>query len=229
MTHPQFRVSLLALSVAMLLSAPALAQTATPANGQAAKEQDIERLEIRGIAASNKQNLNNKRFSEQVVDTITAEDLGKLPDVTITDTLQRIPGVQIRRSAGEGSTVNVRGMPQVTTLLNGEQFLSAGSLTTVQPDFTDIPSALIAGIDVLKSPMANVLSGGISGTLDLKTWRPLDLKPGSTFAFNTELTRGSLSKENDGKVSLFGGYKSDDEKFAAVMTLSYDQNNLANY
>lgn len=228
-SRPHFRISLLAMSVAVLLSAPAQAQsTEQKAPGKTA-EQDIERLEIRGIAASNKQNLNNKRFSEQVVDTITAEDLGKLPDVTITDTLQRIPGVQIRRSAGEGSTVNVRGMPQVTTLLNGEQFLSAGSLTTVQPDFTDIPSALIAGIDVLKSPMANVLSGGISGTLDLKTWRPLDLKPGSTFAFNTELTRGSLSKENDGKVSLFGGYKSDDEKFAAVMTLSYDQNNLANY
>ncbi|MBU2180267.1 MAG: TonB-dependent receptor plug domain-containing protein, partial [Gammaproteobacteria bacterium] len=193
------------------------------------QEQELERLEIRGIAASNRQNLNNKRFSDQVVDTITAEDLGKLPDVTITDTLQRIPGIQIRRSAGEGSTVNVRGMPQVTTLLNGEQFLSAGSLTTVQPDFTDIPAALIAGIDVLKSPMASVLAGGVSGTLDLKTWRPLQLKTGSTFAINTELTRGSLSKENDGKVSLFAGYKSDDEKLAAVFTLSYDQNNLANY
>jgi TonB-dependent receptor len=198
MSHPQFRISLLALSVAVLLSAPSQAQTTDQqATGKTA-EQEVERLEIRGIAASNKQNLNNKRFSEQVVDTITAEDLGKLPDVTITDTLQRIPGVQIRRSAGEGSTVNVRGMPQVTTLLNGEQFLSAGSLTTVQPDFTDIPAALIAGIDVLKSPMANVLAGGISGTLDLKTWRPLDLKPGSTFAFNSELTRGSLSEENDG-------------------------------
>jgi iron complex outermembrane recepter protein len=223
----------LARSIALIclgLSPLALAAEMQQQTGQPqTQEQELERLEIRGIAASNRQNLNNKRFSDQVVDTITAEDLGKLPDVTITDTLQRIPGIQIRRSAGEGSTVNVRGMPQVTTLLNGEQFLSAGSLTTVQPDFTDIPAALIAGIDVLKSPMASVLAGGVSGTLDLKTWRPLQLKTGSTFAINTELTRGSLSKENDGKASLFAGYKSDDEKLAAVFTLSYDQNNLANY
>ena len=213
----------------MLCTSPAVwAQSAN--NVAADKPQDqIERLEVRGIAASSQQNLNAKRFSDQVVDTITAEDLGKLPDVTITDTLQRIPGIQIRRSAGEGSTVNVRGMPQVTTLLNGEQFLSAGSLTTVQPDFTDIPAALIAGIDVLKSPMASVLAGGVSGTLDLKTWRPLQLNTGSTFAVNTELTRGSLSEQNDGKASLFAGFKSDDEKLAAVFTLSYDQNNLANY
>ncbi len=120
-------------------------------------------------------------------------------------------------------------MPQVTTLLNGEQFLSAGSLTTVQPDFTDIPSALIAGIDVLKSPMASVLAGGVSGTLDLKTWRPLQLQTGHTFAVNTELTRGSLSEQNDGKAALFAGYKSDDEKLATVFSLSYDQSNLANY
>jgi iron complex outermembrane receptor protein len=98
---------------------------------------DIETIEVRGIAASNKQDINNKRFSTGVMDSITAEDIGKLPDVTIADTLQRIPGIQIRRSAGEGSTINVRGMPQVTTLLNGEQFLSAGSITTLQPDFTD--------------------------------------------------------------------------------------------
>jgi len=217
--HPLTLAICLALSPSALLAA----------QPQLTDEAAVERLEIRGIAASSKQNLNNKRFAEQVVDTVTAEDLGKLPDVTVTDTLQRIPGVQIRRSAGEGSTVNVRGMPQVTTLLNGEQFLSAGSLTTVQPDFTDMPAALIAGIDVLKSPQANVLAGGVSGTLDLKTWRPLDLKQGQLFAFNAELTRGSLSKQNDRKASLFAGYKSDDDKFAAVMTLSYDQNNLANY
>ena len=82
-------------------------------------------IEVRGLAASNKQNLNNKRFADGVVDTITAEDIGKLPDVTITDSLQGVPGIQIRRSAGEGSTINVRGMPQVTSLLNGEQFLKA--------------------------------------------------------------------------------------------------------
>lgn len=154
--------------------------------------EEIETIEVRGIAASNKQDINNKRFSTGVMDSITAEDIGKLPDVTIADTLQRIPGIQIRRSAGEGSTINVRGMPQVTTLLNGEQFLSAGSITTLQPDFTDVPAALLSGIDVLKSPQADTLAGGISGTLDLKTRRPFDLEQGTTFSFTGEATRGSL-------------------------------------
>jgi TonB-dependent receptor len=161
------------------------------------------------------------------MDSISAEDIGKLPDVTIADTLQRIPGIQIRRSAGEGSTINVRGMPQVTTLLNGEQFLSAGSITTVQPDFTDIPAALLSSIDVLKSPKADILAGGISGTLNLHTRRPFDLDPGTTFSASAEGTRGSLSEENDSKVVAFAGYNNDD--FGLIFTAAYDTSTLANY
>lgn len=188
---------------------------------------EIETIEVRGIAASNKQDINNKRFSTGVMDSITAEDIGKLPDVTIADTLQRIPGIQIRRSAGEGSTINVRGMPQVTTLLNGEQFLSAGSITTLQPDFTDVPAALLSGIDVLKSPQADILAGGISGTLDLKTRRPFDLEQGTTFSFTGEATRGSLSEETDPKLVAFAGYNND--KFGIIFTAAYDESTLANY
>lgn len=188
---------------------------------------DIETIEVRGIAASNKQDINNKRFSTGVMDSITAEDIGKLPDVTIADTLQRIPGIQIRRSAGEGSTINVRGMPQVTTLLNGEQFLSAGSITTLQPDFTDVPAALLSGIDVLKSPQADTLAGGISGTLDLKTRRPFDLDQGTTFSLTGEATRGSLSEQTDPKLVAFAGYNND--KFGIIVTAAYDESTLANY
>jgi iron complex outermembrane receptor protein len=188
---------------------------------------ETETIEIRGIAASNKQDINNKRFSTSVMDSITAEDIGKLPDVTIADTLQRIPGVQIRRSAGEGSTINVRGMPQVTTLLNGEQFLSAGSITTLQPDFTDIPAALLSSIDVLKSPEADTLAGGISGTLDLKTRRPFELEQGTTFSLSGEATRGSLSEQTNPKLIAFAGYNKDD--FGIIFTAAYDESTLANY
>ncbi|MGO2011649.1 MAG: TonB-dependent receptor [Pseudoalteromonas sp.] len=200
----------------------------TFAADQAQSENDeIETIEVRGIAASNKQDINNKRFSTGVMDSITAEDIGKLPDVTIADTLQRIPGVQIRRSAGEGSTINIRGMPQVTTLLNGEQFLSAGSITQLQPDFTDIPAALLSGIDVLKSPQADTLAGGISGTLDLKTRRPFDLDEGTTFSLTGEGTRGSLSEQIDPKAIVFAGYNND--KFGIIFTAAYDESTLANY
>ena len=215
--------TLLAKTISLLLAGMASTTTLAADNKDDA---DIERIEVRGIAASSKENLNSKRFSNSVIDSITAEDIGKLPDVTIADTLQRIPGVQIRREAGEGSTANIRGIPQVATLLNGEQFLSAGSITSVQPDFADIPSALISGIDVIKSPTASTLAGGISGTLDLKTRRPFDLDDGYTFAASAEGTRGSISKTDDSKFTIFGGYNAD--KFGIIFTAAYDQNTLAN-
>ncbi|MFC3032685.1 TonB-dependent receptor [Pseudoalteromonas fenneropenaei] len=220
--HQPLRRNLVAASIATILGC--VSQLSVAASGD---ETQLEVIEVRGINASKKQDLNNKRFHDGVMDSITAEDIGKLPDVTIADTLQRIPGVQIRRSAGEGSTINVRGMPQVTTLLNGEQFLSAGAITQVQPDFTDIPAALISGINVLKSPAASTLAGGISGTLDLKTRKPFDLTEGYTFSLNAEGTRGSLSQENDPKIAAFAGYQKDD--FGIIVTAAYDSNTLANY
>src|SRR5690606_14780061 len=85
---------------------------------------NIEEIVVRGVRASQAQAIDIKRNSRTVVDSIVAEDIGKLPDVTITDSLQRVTGVQITRTAGEGSSLNIRGMPQVLTTLNGEQFLS---------------------------------------------------------------------------------------------------------
>ena len=103
----------------------AVALTATGVT-QAQESGLVEEVVVTGIRSSLTRSADVKRNAPSVVDAISAEDIGKLPDVTIADSLQRVPGIQIRRTAGEGSTVNVRGMPQVSTLLNGEQFLSAG-------------------------------------------------------------------------------------------------------
>lgn len=221
-----FNLSVIAKSVAAIFLGYA-SFGAVAADKASTESNEMETIAVRGIAASHKQDINNKRFSTGVMDSITAEDIGKLPDVTIADTLQRIPGIQIRRSAGEGSTINIRGMPQVTTLLNGEQFLSAGSITQLQPDFTDIPAALLSGIDVLKSPQADILAGGISGTLNLKTRRPFDLDQGTTFSLTGEATRGDLSGETDPKLVAFAGYN--DNRFGIIFTAAYDENTLANY
>ena len=220
-----FKRSALAVNVALVVSGMSLSGVA--AAQQNLDEAPIEEVTVVGVAASQARNLDQKRFNVGVSDTITAEDIGKLPDTTIADTLQRVPGVQIRRSAGEGSTINVRGMPQVTALMNGEQFLSAGSITTVQPDFTDIPASLISGITVHKAPTASLLAGGVSGTLDLKTIRPFDLDSGVTLAGNAELAQGSESKGDDGKVSAFAGFNGDD--YGLVVTATYDQKTMANY
>ncbi|MDP2560042.1 TonB-dependent receptor [Psychrobium sp. 1_MG-2023] len=223
-TNGHLKKSIIALSISTAIIAPA---SFAATNDKEKNLKDVEVIDVRGIRASTTKNLNTKRFADSVVDSISAEDIGKLPDVTIADSLQRVPGIQIRRSAGEGSTINVRGMPQVTTLLNGEQFLSAGSLTTVQPDFTDIPSALVGGMDVIKSSNASTLAGGISGTINLKTRRPLDLDEGTTLLGSTEFTQGSYSDETDNKTMAFAGYNGGD--IGVIVTVSKDKSNLANY
>lgn len=202
---------------------------ASIATGAFAQSDDVEEVVITGIKASLTNSVSVKRDSASVVDAISAEDIGKLPDTTIADSLQRVPGIQIRRNAGEGSTVNVRGMPQVSTLLNGEQFLSAGSITTAQPDFTDIPAELLSRVDVVKSAQASTLAAGVAGTIDLKTRRPFDLDDGWTFAGSAEGSQGKYTDDDIGhKVSAFAGFNNGDN-FGALLSVSNSKATLANF
>lgn len=191
--------------------------------------QDIEEVLVTGIKSSLTQSVDVKRNSASVVDAISAEDIGKLPDNTIADSLQRIPGIQIRRTAGEGSTVNIRGMSQVSTLLNGEQFLSAGSITTIQPELSDVPAELLSQVDVLKSSQAKTLAAGIGGTIDLKTRRPMDMDEGWTFAGSAEASQGNYTDNTTGhKISGFASFNNG-EDFGVLVTVTNSDATMANY
>ncbi|MBO9723121.1 MAG: TonB-dependent receptor [Novosphingobium sp.] len=186
-----------------------------------------EDIIVTGIRASQERAVNIKRNATSVVDSISAEDIGKLPDVTISDSLQRIPGVQILRSAGEGSTINIRGLPQVTTLLNGEAYLGAQSITTIQPNFNDIPSQLFAGADVIKSATADSLNAGITGTVNLRTRRPFDLKDGMTVAVAAEGTYGDKTKHKFDP--NFNGLLSwHNDRFGVMVSAAYSNVRLSN-
>ena len=200
---------------------PAAAETSAPAGD--AGEPDVV---ITGIRAAQQRAINIKRNAASVVDAISAEDIGKLPDVTISDSLQRIPGVQIRRDAGEGSTINIRGLPQVTTLLNGEEFLGANSIVSVQPNFNDIPSQLFSGADVIKSSTASLLDAGITGTVNLRTRRPFDLKSGITAAATVEGDYGDKVKKYDPNVNGLISWHND--TFGALVSAAYSDVRLAN-
>ncbi|MFS0770827.1 TonB-dependent receptor [Sphingomonas sp. 1P08PE] len=203
----------------------AFVEEAQSAAGQAdAESSDIV---VTGIRASQRRAVNIKREAASVTDSISAEDIGKLPDVTISDSLQRIPGVQIRRSAGEGANVNIRGLPQVTTLMNGEAFLGANSITNIQPNFNDIPSQLFAGADVIKATTADQLNAGITGTVNLRTRRPMDLKRGLTFAAAAEGAYGDKSKNKfdpnfNGLLSYHG------DQFGILVSAAYSNVRLYN-
>jgi len=197
--------------------------TATDAVDPAAAGEEIV---VTGIRGSQIRAINVKRSAASVVDAISAEDIGKLPDVTISDSLQRIPGVQIRREAGEGAGINIRGLPQVTTLINGEQYLGANSITNVQPNFNDIPSQLFSGADVIKSTTADLLNAGITGTVNLRTRRPFDLKDGVTVAATVQGDYGDKVKRWNPNVNGLLGWHGDG--LGIVLGAAYADVKLAN-
>lgn len=195
-------VKLIALgSVSVLaLNSNAIAQTAG---------EEIDEIVVVGVKASQKASVDLKRDSTQIIDSIVATDIGKLPDSTIADSLQRIPGIQIQRSAGEGASVNVRGLGQVGTLINGEAFITPSSITSVQPNFSDIPSQLFSGADVYKTLNPELYNSGVSGTINLKTLRPNDLKDGVTWAGALEGVYGSETQKLRPSINGLFNYKGD--------------------
>ncbi|WNO07698.1 TonB-dependent receptor [Teredinibacter sp. KSP-S5-2] len=210
---PEFKKKILASSISsacLFLTMGAVAQD------QAGIEEEVI---VTGIKASQASAINTKRDAVSVVDGIAAEDIGKLPDVTISDSLQRIPGIQVNRTAGESGGVQIRGLGNVGTMLNGEQFLSATTIDQAAADFGDLPSQLFAGASVYKSPISTLPSLGISGAVDLKTRRPFDLDEGFTVSGGVEVDRGSISDETDPTINLLGSWQN--EKIgilAAVVT-----------
>jgi iron complex outermembrane receptor protein len=91
-------------------------------------QSEVEEILVQGVRAAQESAINTKRNAASIVDGIAAEDIGKLPDVTVSDSLQRIPGIQVERTAGEGGPVQIRGLSNVATMMNGEVFLSATTI-----------------------------------------------------------------------------------------------------
>lgn len=215
--------------------APLTAQAQTAPDAVAPQEQvaapdqstgESEDIVVTGIRASQARAIEVKRNADSVVEAISAQDIGKLPDVTISDSLQRIAGVQIRRDAGEGASINIRGLPQVTTLMNGEEFLGANSVTTVQPNFTDIPSQLFSGATVFKSPTASLQQAGLSGTVDLLTRRPFDLKNGLTVSAAAEAQYGDKTEKWNPSANGLIAYNSG--RIGILVSAAYSDLDLSN-
>jgi iron complex outermembrane recepter protein len=211
-------------TLALLLASTALA---SPAFAQdAGAEDDLGEIVVTGIRASQQNAINIKRDETAIVDAISAEDIGKLPDVTVADALQRIAGIQVQRSAGEGSTVNIRSLPQVVTLLNGEQYLAPGNLGTAQPNLNDVPSQLMNSIVVFKTlDVRNALSG-ISGTIDLRTRRPFDFDYGMTTAMTAEYATGDQTSQDDYLFNALFNWRGD--RFGVMLAAVNSESNLGN-
>lgn len=139
----------------------------------------------------------NKRNSDIIIESISAEDIGRLPDISIAEALARLPGIASQRTEGQASAINIRGLSQnlVFSTLNGREQVTQNGNRSVE--FDQYPSELLAGADVYKSPKASLIEGGLAGTVELRTVRPLD-RDERSLTFNI---RGSY---NDRANEIFG-------------------------
>jgi TonB-dependent receptor len=159
------------------IAAPVFAQDAPAA------ETAEEPLVVTGIRASLDTSRGIKKNSSEIVDSVTAEDIGALPDRSVTETLQRIPGLSVTRFAAlvdpdhfsvEGSGVTIRGLPFTRSEINGRDAFTANNGQGL--GFADIPAELLSGVDVYKSPSADRIEGGTAGLVNLRTRLPFDSK-----------------------------------------------------
>ncbi|WP_440053409.1 TonB-dependent receptor [Pseudoalteromonas sp. T1lg65] len=218
-----FKKSLLAVNVGIALSAGVSGVAAAEENQ--AKE-NVEVIEVRGIRRSLEAALNTKRFANAVVDSISAEDIGKMPDKNIAESLQRIPGVSITRNfAGEGGSVSIRGTnPELTAIsLNGNYVASTGwfsqNAMSRSFDMDLMPTEMVAGVDVYKSPTASLDEGGVGGTVVMRTRKPLELDA-MTFFGSIEAQDNSISDDTGFGGSGLVSWKNDDETWGILGALS---------
>lgn len=153
--------------LATALAAPAFAQDAPGA-------EDEDEIVITGYRRALADAIEVKREADNIVEAVTAEDLGQLPDVSIGEALARLPGLATNRDRGNSTEISVRGLgPDLSnTYLNGREIVSGEASRNVR--YEQYPSELLSGATVYKTPIANQIEGGIGGSVDLHTTRPLD-------------------------------------------------------
>ena len=147
----------------------------TPAFGQdAPAEGDEDAIVVTGFRASLENAVNEKKKAEQIVESVSAEDIGKLPDASIGESIARLPGLTSQRINGRAANISIRGFgPDLsTTLLNGREQTSTGDNRAVE--FDQYPSEMVSQVNVYKTPSANVIGQGLVGTVDIRTARPLE-------------------------------------------------------
>ncbi len=203
---PLFRLTLAGCSAAVgFFSAGAAAQNA-PATEDA---DSMEEVVVSGFRSSLEKSLEVKRASINFTDSISSEDVGKLPDNNLAEAIARIPGVQISRTNGEGQQINLRGLgPSFTRVTLDGMPISVSSEGSVDQaarnrefDFDLLPSDLFSALEVSKSPQASIVEGGLAGTVNLRPSRPFDYD-GLTVSYKLEGTYQSSSEEVDPRASF---------------------------
>ena len=223
-TRP-FKKSQIALSVSLVVGSAML----TSAHAQEANTDDVvEIIEVSGIRGSMIRAMDMKRSGDGVVEAISAEDIGKFPDTNLAESLQRITGVSIDRSDGEGSRVTIRGFgsDRNLVLLNGRQMPTP----TRSFDFADLASEGVSAVEVYKTGRASIATGGLGGTVNIITPRPL-ATPGRKATVGFKAVHDDSTQRGDTWTPELSGLYSEtflDDKFGVSLTGSYQKRDSGN-
>lgn len=224
MLAKNFKKSLLAVNIGLAMGA-GFSGAAVAADAQTQAKEDVEVIEVRGIRRSLEASMNTKRFANAVVDAVSAEDIGEFPDNNLAEALGRVPGVTVSRQFGEGSAVSIRGASNSLTLttLNGQNVASTGWYSQQAIDrtfnYSMLPPEMIADMEVYKSSQADLLEGGVGGTVIVNTRKPLDLEPMTIFG-SVKGSGSSQSDEIDPTVSGLVSWKNEAENFGALISVA---------
>lgn len=227
-----------AVAFALMSAAyPALAQQAEKkepdkSTAKPAAKEVIETIVVTGIRASMERSLDVKRNAESHVDVITAEDIGKMPDKNVADSLQRVAGVTIS-SAGaneggfdENDRVSLRGTnPSLTqTLINGHNVASGDWFVLNQVgtigrsvSYTLLPSELVGQVIIHKSSEASLIEGGVAGSVDIITRKPLEFSKPLTLEASIGAVHSSLANKSDPQLSVLMNWRNDDKTFGVML------------
>src|SRR5437763_1417316 len=230
-----------ALTVIVTGASPALAQTppspaataqqnpATPAQNPdapqspaaAAGTADQNAIVVTGLRRAMQSARNVKRNSPQIVDAIVASDIGKLPDIAVSDTAARIPGIQVTRERGEANLVLLRGLDRnyYTTTYNSREIFTAETRSVALQDF---PSGAISALEAFKTSTADLIEPGIAGELNVRSRRPFDFKGfeinGSFWELHPPQAGGWYP---NGNIMITDRWRVGDGEMGALLNFSY--------
>ena len=224
MAHKLSKITLAVLSATTL----SLTASVNAQETQQEQNEDVEVIEVSGIRASLASAMNEKRFKNNLVEVIEAEDIGKLPDQNLAEVLENITGIQITREAGVGTGVQIRGTDANRTEINGVSTVGSGAGRS-GIDFEDVSAAIIAGLEVTKSPDAKTIEGSVGGTINLKTIRPLQLNE-QLAAFRVQGENSSLTTDSNFQPRISGtfgdNWDTDHGTIGVVISGSYAQQDV---
>ena len=205
------------------VDAAAEAQTNPADPDPAADAPADDAIVVTGLRRSLRSAQNIKRNSDQIVDAIVAEDIGKLPDTTVSDTAARIPGIQVERNGGEASRVLVRGLDRFyyATTYNGREIFTAETRSVSLADF---PAGAVAAVEAFKTSTADLVEPGISGLVNVRSRRPFDFKDreiaGSAWVLYPNQSR---EKSLNGNLLIADRWSAGDNEFGGLIGVSYTQ------